>query len=193
MSAFFSFLFQDQPLFHSWKANRNLELSLNLCTPETDHFHVYSIWLFCTIIPAESFRYSPRKEPSSITRRDCTWGSCDATPFPGWTGKPWKHRPVALQFLEPSSRTVQRQQNSSYGWWVASSWQARAWWKQDRKTVSSKWRKSHTKKVVNNERTQKEFDQLYLKICDSRKNFSSYALMSEMESFLLPLPVTTAK
>ncbi len=41
---FFSFLFQDQPLFHYWKAIRGLKLSRNLRTPKSDHIHIYSLW-----------------------------------------------------------------------------------------------------------------------------------------------------
>ncbi len=38
ISAFLSFLFLDQPLFHCWKASRGLKLSRNSFTPENDRF-----------------------------------------------------------------------------------------------------------------------------------------------------------
>ncbi len=44
ISAFFSFLSEDQPLFHCWKANRGLKLSRNSGAPENDHLHIYSLW-----------------------------------------------------------------------------------------------------------------------------------------------------
>jgi hypothetical protein len=43
ISAFSSFLFQDQPLFHWWKANLGLRLSRNLRTPEDDDLHILSL------------------------------------------------------------------------------------------------------------------------------------------------------
>ncbi len=44
ISAFFSFLFLDWPLFLCWRANRYLKFSRNLQTPENDHVHICSVW-----------------------------------------------------------------------------------------------------------------------------------------------------
>jgi hypothetical protein len=43
MSAFFSFLSQDQPLFHGLKANWGLKLSRISRTPENDRLYIYSL------------------------------------------------------------------------------------------------------------------------------------------------------
>jgi hypothetical protein len=40
----FSFLFQNLPLFHCWKADRGLKLSRHLQTAENNHLHIYSLW-----------------------------------------------------------------------------------------------------------------------------------------------------
>jgi hypothetical protein len=43
MSFILSFLFQVQPLFHCWRANRGLKLSHTLRTSENNHLHIYSL------------------------------------------------------------------------------------------------------------------------------------------------------
>jgi hypothetical protein len=45
---FFSFLFQDLPMFHCGDANRGLKSSRNLRTPGNDHVHIYSLWFMVT-------------------------------------------------------------------------------------------------------------------------------------------------
>jgi hypothetical protein len=41
--SFFSFFFQDKPLFHCWKANRGLKWSRYSWSPINDPFHIYSL------------------------------------------------------------------------------------------------------------------------------------------------------
>jgi hypothetical protein len=43
VSAVFSFLFQDEPQLHCWKAIWGLELSCNFWTPRNDHVYIYSL------------------------------------------------------------------------------------------------------------------------------------------------------
>ncbi len=40
---FFTFLFQDQPLFNCWEVNLGLKLSRSLQTLENYHLHIYSL------------------------------------------------------------------------------------------------------------------------------------------------------
>jgi hypothetical protein len=41
---FFSFLFQDEPVFYSWKAKRVWDLTINLRTLKINYRRIYSLW-----------------------------------------------------------------------------------------------------------------------------------------------------
>jgi hypothetical protein len=48
ISTFCGFLFQDEPVFHCWKAKRGWDLTLNSLTRKIDYRRIYSLWLrFC--------------------------------------------------------------------------------------------------------------------------------------------------
>ncbi len=51
VSAFFSSLFQDWPLFHCWKASRGLILLPNMQTSESDHLNICSLCWYKSRVP----------------------------------------------------------------------------------------------------------------------------------------------
>ncbi len=47
ISTFFGFLFQDEPVFHGWKAKRGWDLTLNSRTPKIVYCRIYSLRMDC--------------------------------------------------------------------------------------------------------------------------------------------------
>ncbi len=45
ISPFFVFSFQDEPVFHCWKAKRGWDLTINLRTPKINYCRIYSLWV----------------------------------------------------------------------------------------------------------------------------------------------------